>query len=119
MKRVAVVEDNPDNRLLLRVLLEPHYELAFYENGARALAGLLDFDPGVILMDISLPDLGGPEVLAKLREDDRFGTRKTIACTAHAMDGDRENLLAQGFDEYLSKPIDFNELLAMIERLMA
>lgn len=119
MKRVAVVEDNPDNRLLIRVLLEPHYELAFYETGAEALAGLLDFDPRVILMDISLPDLAGPEVLAKLREDPRFGDRKAIACTAHAMDGDREDLLAKGFDAYLSKPIEFDELLAMIQRLMA
>ena len=59
MKNIAVVEDNPDNRLLVRVILQESYELTDYESGAEAWAGLQQSKPDLLLMDISLPDMDG------------------------------------------------------------
>lgn len=105
MKRVAVIEDNADNRLLVGAILEGHYELVEFESGREALAALPDEPPDVILLDISLPEMDGTEVLAALREIDALRSVPVIALTAHAMVGDRERFLAAGFDEYISKPI--------------
>ena len=117
MKRVAVVEDNPDNRLLVRAILEDVYEWREYETGQAALAGLAAELPDVVLLDISLPGMDGTEVLGRLRADERFRSLPVIALTAHAMSGDRDRYLALGFNDYVTKPIlDENELLSAIER---
>src|SRR5689334_1138045 len=117
MKKVAVVEDNPDNRLLVSVLLEDLYELSEYERGDEALAGLKVNRPDVVLLDISLPEMDGSEVLAQIRSDDSLRTLKVIALTAHASSNDRERFLAEGFDDYVTKPItDENVLLKAIKR---
>ena len=109
--RLAVVEDNPDNRLLLQALLAEEYDLDEYEDGPAALAGIPRSVPALILLDVSLPGMEGPEVLRRLREMPALGRIPVIALTAHAMAGDRERLLAQGFDDYVSKPILDEDLL--------
>jgi CheY-like chemotaxis protein len=120
MKRIAVVEDNPDNRLLVRVILEDLYELNEYENGPDALAGLRAVRPDVILLDISLPGMDGTEILRHIRADDALRPLPVIALTAHAMSGDREKYLALGFDDYVTKPIlDEELLLAAVARHLA
>ena len=111
MKRIAVVEDNPDNRLLVQALLEDLYEISEYETGMDAVDGLLDDRPDLILLDISLPEMDGTEVLAWLRDQDELREIPVIALTAHAMAGDREKYLALGFDAYLTKPIIDDSLL--------
>jgi len=117
MKKVAVVEDNPDNRLLVSVLLEDLYELTEYERGDEALAGLKANRPDVVLLDISLPEMDGSEVLAHIRADETLRSLKVIALTAHASSNDRERFLAEGFDDYVTKPItDENILIGAIER---
>lgn len=117
MKRVALVEDNPDNRLLVSALLEERFEILEYENGIEALADLPGRRADAVLLDISLPGMDGVEVLCRLRADSSLAALPVIALTAHAMAGDRERFLAAGFDDYLSKPIlDENELIQMIER---
>jgi len=119
MKLVAVVEDNPDNRLLVRAILEDLYELREYETGQAALDGLGAELPDLVLLDISLPGMDGTEVLQRLRGDERFRSLPVIALTAHAMTGDRDRYLALGFNDYVTKPIlDENELLAAIERAL-
>lgn len=119
MKRIAVVEDNPDNRMLVRAILEDHYEVTEYETGHDALAGLKQEAPDLILLDISLPEMDGTELLRKLREDAAFRDLPMIALTAHAMAGDREAFLAAGFNEYIMKPIvDEQVLLGTIEQLL-
>ena len=105
MKLVAVVEDNPDNRLLVNAILQREFEVVEYDSGASALTGFLRRVPDVVLMDISLPEIDGIEVLAKMKQDPRLASIPVIALTAHAMAGDRENLLRKGFDEYVAKPI--------------
>ncbi len=120
MPLIALIEDNEDNRLLLQVMLGETYELAEYPTGPTGLAGIRARRPDLLLLDISLPGMDGLEVLAELRADPALANLPVIALTAHAMTGDRERLLAAGFDEYISKPIlDETVLFQAIERLLA
>jgi CheY-like chemotaxis protein len=114
-----VVEDNADNRLLVRAILEDSYVIIEFDSGSAALTGLNDARPDLILLDISLPEMDGTEVLRAIRADAELSALPVIALTAHAMAGDRERFLAQGFDDYLTKPImDENVLIGSIERLL-
>ena len=119
MKKIAVVEDNPDNRLLVQVILEPLYEVVEYETGFAALEGLPKEKPDLVLLDISLPEMDGAEVLRRIRADAQLRTLPVIALTAHAMSGDREKFIRAGFNDYVTKPIvDENVLLDAIQRLL-
>ena len=119
MKRIAVVEDNPDNRLLVQVILESQYLIDEYETGFAALEGLRSRKPDLVLLDISLPEMDGSEVLRRIRADQQLADLPVIALTAHAMTGDREKFLSTGFNEYVTKPIvDESLLLGAIERLL-
>jgi two-component system, cell cycle response regulator DivK len=118
--RIAVVEDNPDNRLLLKALLSDRYDLVEYDNGMDALAGMGASPPDLVLLDISLPGMDGNEILGRIRTDPRLRPLPVIALTAHAMAGDREKYLRAGFDDYITKPIvDEMLLLSAIERWSA
>lgn len=119
MKKIALVEDNPDNRLLMQAILEDQYEIAEYETGPEALEGMVGEIPDLVLLDISLPGMEGTEVLARMRADDSLRTVPVIALTAHAMAGDREKFLEAGFDAYITKPIvDETVLFDAIEALL-
>lgn len=119
MRTIAVVEDNADNRLLLRAILGDRFALVEYENGADALAGLAHSPPDLVLLDISLPGMDGTEILRRIRADARLKVLPVVALTAHAMRGDRERFLAAGFDDYVTKPIvDEEQLLGAIGRLI-
>ena len=111
MKTIAVVEDNPDNRLLVQVMLEPYYQVVEFDNGKSALEGLPKQKPDLILLDISLPEMDGTEVLRRIREHPELQSLPVIALTAHAMAGDREKYLAAGFNDYVSKPIVDEQVL--------
>lgn len=108
---IAVVEDNPDNRLLVQAILEDEYEVREYEAGPEALEDLPERVPDLILLDISLPGMDGVEVLRKLRVHPRLSHVPVIALTAHAMAGDREKYMGLGFDEYVTKPIVDEDVL--------
>jgi CheY-like chemotaxis protein len=115
--KIAVVEDNPDNRLLFEALLEEFYEISEFETGVDAVKGLQADDPDLILLDISLPEMDGTEVLKWIRDQEALKDKPVIALTAHAMAGDREKFLAMGFSDYLTKPIiDETILLETIAR---
>jgi len=118
--KIAVVEDNMDNRLLVQAILEDQYEISEYENGKEVVDGLADNIPDLVLLDISLPGMDGAEVLEWVRSQERLKDLPVIALTAHAMSGDREKYLEMGFDEYVTKPIvDEEVLMGAIERLLA
>jgi two-component system cell cycle response regulator DivK len=118
--KVAVVEDNPDNRMLVQALLEDRFEISEYETGMDAVAGLPNNVPDLILLDISLPEMDGTEVLAWIRKQDGLKHLPVIALTAHAMAGDRDKFLAAGFDGYVTKPIvDEALLIEAIERCLS
>jgi two-component system, cell cycle response regulator DivK len=118
MKRtIALVEDNPDNRLLVQAILDDRYHIIEYETGQEAVVGIPATPPDLVLLDISLPEMDGTEVLARLREVPALAGLPVIALTAHAMTGDRERYLGAGFDDYVTKPIvDEDVLLGAIER---
>jgi len=84
--------------------------------GEQGLALAAENDPALVLMDIQLPDLDGAEALRRLRSDERTAGIPVLALTAQAMQGDRERFLAAGFDGYLSKPVDVDELLETVRR---
>jgi CheY-like chemotaxis protein len=109
--RLAVVEDNPDNRLLLQALLSDLYDVEEYEDGPSALEGLAASPPALVLLDISLPGMDGSEVQRRIREVPALARLPVIALTAHAMSGDREKFLGEGFNGYVTKPIVDEELL--------
>ena len=120
MKKIAVVEDNPDNRLLVRVILEPFYEVSEYPDGRSTLEGLARAKPDLLLLDISLPEMDGVAVLRHIRATPEWRDLPVIAITAHAMAGDREKYLGLGFDDYVTKPIvDERVLLEAIQRRLA
>jgi CheY-like chemotaxis protein len=115
--KIAVVEDNPDNRFLVQALLEELYDLSEYETGAAALEGLVQDDPDLVLLDISLPEMDGVDVFRWIRDQEELKDVPVIALTAHAMAGDREKFLALGFNDYVTKPIvDESILLETIAR---
>jgi CheY-like chemotaxis protein len=109
--RIAVVEDNPDNRFLVQAILDDQYDIDEYETGIEALDGLPGSIPDLVLLDISLPEMDGTEVLARMKEMPGLDSIPVIALTAHAMAGDREKFLSLGFDDYLTKPIVDDSLL--------
>lgn len=119
MKTIAVVEDNADNTLLVRVLLEDTYRVLEFDNGFTALEELPGAEADLVLLDISLPGMDGMEVLSRMRTDARLKDIPVIALTAHAAPADREKFIAAGFSDYVTKPIvDERVLLLAIERLL-
>ena len=111
---LAMIEDNPDNRLLICALLEDRYRILEFEDGVKALEAMPLDIPDVVLLDISLPILSGVEVLQKMREIPALKDIPVIALTAHAMSGDREKYLAHGFNAYLAKPIWDDQVLCNV-----
>jgi CheY-like chemotaxis protein len=113
---IALVEDNADNRLLVRVLIRDRYELREYADGEEALAAFAVSPPDLVLLDISLPGLSGIDVLARMRADGHLAHIPVIAMTAHADGDERAVYTAAGFDDYVAKPIiDDRILLDAIE----
>ena len=102
---VLVVEDNPDNLLTTKAILED-CQVISAENGLEALEMARRHRPDLILMDLHLPVMDGFAALSAIREDEALRPIPVVALTASAMTGDREDILARGFDGYISKPID-------------
>jgi CheY-like chemotaxis protein len=117
MRKIAVVDDNADNRLIIRTILEDQYEILEYSSGIEAIEGFRKSKPDVVILDISLPEMDGTEILRRLRDDSDLHSLPVIALTAHAMVGDREKYLAAGFNDYVAKPIlDMSVLFSTIQR---
>lgn len=115
---VMLIEDNYDNILTMRAILEDNYNVVEALNGEEGLEKLRDFVPHLILLDISLPGLSGYKVLEELKLDSRLKNVPVVALTAHAMKGDRERILANGFDAYLAKPVDIELLNSLLSKLL-
>ena len=116
---VLYIEDNPDNRLLVkRILLSEDYELIEATNAFEALRLLENAQPDVILMDINMPDMDGYTLTAKIKSLPGFERTPIVAVTANVMRGDKERTLEAGCDGYIQKPIDIDQLTREIERFM-
>ena len=119
MKRILLIEDNALNRELLRAMMEgAGYEIEEARNGQEALAMLEQRLPDLILTDLQMPVMGGFSFLQEVRKRPRLAGLKVLAVSAYAMRGDRERALAQGFDGYLTKPVQKAELREQIRMLV-
>jgi two-component system, cell cycle response regulator DivK len=110
------IEDNFDNRLLIRrVLMAEGYEIIEAENAGKGLDVLRTSHPDLILMDINMPDMDGYSLTAKIRSLPGFEKVPIVALTANVMRGDREKSLEAGCDGYIQKPIDIDLLPQQVE----
>ncbi|MFP4258282.1 MAG: ATP-binding protein [Desulfovermiculus sp.] len=116
--RILLAEDEPSNQLFMQRLMQnAGHQVTVAENGEQALDVLAEQDFDCVLMDIQMPVMDGVEVTKKIRSSQaRFKDIPIIALTAYAMTGDREKLLQVGMSDYIAKPVDKDELFAVIER---
>ncbi|MEA1990838.1 MAG: response regulator [Thermodesulfobacteriota bacterium] len=115
-KKLLIVEDNQDSReLVIKILRNRDYQIIEAVDGEDGLEKAIAEQPDIILLDISLPKMGGYEVAENLRLREEFKHTPIIALTAHAMKGDEEKALQGGFSGYISKPINVRELPGQIE----
>jgi two-component system cell cycle response regulator DivK len=117
---ILYVEDNLDNRTLVRrILLSEDYALLEAKNAGEALEVLKTSKPDLILMDINMPDMDGYTLTAKIKAMPGFEKTPILALTANVMRGDREKTLEAGCDGYIQKPLDIDQLIKEIERFLA
>jgi PAS domain S-box-containing protein len=114
------VEDNASNVDVMAAFLAPYpgVHLRSASAGAAALVQLAERRPDVILLDIHLPGMDGYQILARLRADPQLRDIAVLAVSADAMPHDAQRGLAAGFDRYVTKPVDLNELLGVLSDLM-
>ena len=116
---VLLVEDNDINRdMLTRRLSRAGLTVITAQDGQTALAAMRTAQPGVVLMDMTLPVLDGWEATQQAKTDPTIANIPIIALTAHAMAADRERAMSVGCSEYETKPIDFPSLLAKIYQFL-
>lgn len=118
-KRILYVEDNPENRLFVRRVLESMgYELLEAFTGLEGIDMAQAEQPDLILMDIGLPGMDGLEVTRQLKQLPAVQDIPVVALTANAMRGDRERCLAAGCDGYLQKPIGVIDLRTQVTQFL-
>ena len=118
-KTILIVDDNPMNMKLVRVLLTGEgYDVRTAGDAVEALAVLKQWHPSLILMDIQLPGIDGLELTRRLKADPGTHQIIIIGLTAYAMKGDQERILAAGCDAYIAKPIDTRTLPRVIATLI-
>jgi CheY-like chemotaxis protein len=117
--RILIVEDNPDNMMLMAYLLRAGgYVPATATDGAEGVRVAGDERPDLILLDIQLPGMDGYEVVAALRAQPQAEARRIVAVTAFAMVGDEERIMASGFDGYMTKPLVPETFVRDVERFL-
>jgi two-component system cell cycle response regulator DivK len=117
---ILYVEDNPDNRLLVRrVLMSEGYAVVEAANAKDAFERIKNDAPNLILMDINMPDIDGYTLTARIRALPELNNVPIIAVTANVMRGDRERSLEAGCDGYIQKPVDIDTLTSQIEKFLA
>jgi two-component system cell cycle response regulator DivK len=117
--RILVVEDQEDNRRIVRDLLTTtDYEVTEAENGEEALAAVAKQRPDLILMDIQLPVMDGYEATRRIKADPALRAIPIIAVTSYALSGDEEKARAAGCDDFVPKPFSPRQLLAKIRKYL-
>lgn len=119
MPSILIVEDNADNMITIKAILKGKYTIYEAVDAEIGLKIANDKLPDLILLDISLPNMDGVDVVKELKENENTKYIPVIAVTAQAMIGDKEKILNEGCEGYVSKPIDQKELLREIESLLS
>jgi two-component system cell cycle response regulator DivK len=116
---ILYVEDNRENRVLVRRVLEAEgYMMDEASNAEDAMKKIHETRPNLILMDINMPDVDGYALTARIKATPGFASVPIIAVTANVMRGDRERSLEAGCDGYIQKPIDIDILSQQLERFL-
>ena len=120
MTKVLYVEDNDDNVYMLKMRLEllDDFEVVTAEDGEKGCAMALAERPDIILMDLEMPLVDGWEATRRLKADPQTRDIPVIELSAHALAGAREKALAAGCDEFDTKPVEFDRLVATMRRLL-
>ncbi|MCW6051681.1 HAMP domain-containing protein [Lyngbya sp. CCAP 1446/10] len=115
-KKVLIVDDDVRNIFALTSMLERHLmQIVFAENGREGIAQLQNTpDINIVLMDVMMPEMDGYETMEAIRKMPQFGSLPMIALTAKAMKGDREKCIEAGASDYITKPVDTEQLLSLL-----
>ncbi len=119
-QKILLVEDHEANRAIIKRRLERRgLEVVDVEDGRRAVEAYELHKPRLIIMDLSMPNMGGFDALSRIRELDLDGQLRCIAVTAHSLPSIAERCKQAGFDGFITKPIDFTQLSDEIDRHLA
>jgi signal transduction histidine kinase/CheY-like chemotaxis protein/HAMP domain-containing protein len=116
--QVLIIEDNSDNMTTIKAILMDRFDIIEASSGEKGLELIHKNHPDLVLLDISLPGISGEEIIKRIKKDKKLMNIPVIAVTAQAMTGDRDRFLSIGFDSYLSKPIDEQNLINEINRFI-
>jgi len=117
---ILLIEDNPNNIKLMVMLLEQqNYQVTVDTNAEAGIINAKKLLPDLILLDIQLPEMDGMEACRIMREEQDLAFTPIIALTAFAMPGDKERILANGFNEYMSKPINYRDFLNLVNKILS
>jgi two-component system, cell cycle response regulator DivK len=121
MTKVLCIEDNEDNAYMLKMRLEllGDFEVLTAEDGEKGCEMAAAERPDIILMDLEMPVVDGWEATRRLKVNPQTRDIPVIALSAHALAGEREKALAAGCNEFDTKPIEFDRLIATVRRLLA
>jgi CheY-like chemotaxis protein len=119
--KILYVEDNDDNVYMLKMRLEllDEFEVLVAEDGEKGCEVAATERPDLILMDLELPGIDGWEASRRLKSNPNTSEIPIIALSAHALSGVREKALAAGCDEFDTKPVEFDRLLATMRKVLA
>jgi two-component system, cell cycle response regulator DivK len=118
--RILVVEDQPDNRKIIRDVFAPTgYEIIEAENGEEALAAIAKTRPDLILMDIQLPIMDGYTATRRIKANPALKSIPIIAVTSYALSGEEKKAREAGCDDYIPKPYSPRELLAKVRQYLS
>ena len=114
--RILIVEDNMDTYELVHFILEKNgFETFLASNGRDGVNAAFKQRPDLIIMDMSMPEMDGWTATSLIKKEEQTKAIPLIALTAHALPGDRQRAMDAGCDEYITKPMDLDELAEAIE----
>jgi CheY-like chemotaxis protein len=118
--KILYIEDNDDNVYMLKMRLEllGDFEVLAAENGEKGCEMAATEQPDLVLMDLEMPVVDGWEATRRLRDNPQTRDIPIIALSAHALAGEREKALAAGCNEFDTKPIEFDRLVATIRQIL-
>jgi CheY-like chemotaxis protein len=119
--KVLYIEDNDDNIYMLKMRLEllDEFEVLTAEDGEKGCEMAAAERPDIVLMDLEMPGIDGWEATRRLKSNPDTRDIPVIALSAHALAGSREKALAAGCDEFDTKPVEFDRLVATLRRVLA
>ena len=121
MSKVLYVDDNDDNVYMLKMRLEllGDFEVITAEDGEKGYEMVCTERPDIVLMDLEMPGISGWEAAKRIKNNPETRDIPVLALSAHALAGEREKALAAGCDEFDTKPVEFDRLVAKLRRLLS